>query len=183
MNRLNILLISIVYILPFAAQAGVLGVYKVEADQYRMMVEVLGHGEKIDLPTAKAAEEKIEDKPGADKQQEAEKTAVPESGEAFDFAAVKTDKDPIPSNKVFSFKIRLIPEKPGLVISTDNIKFDAEMPAHNHGMMTKPRTKRLAADLFRVDGVKLHMRGEWQLMFTLVRGITETVISVPYTLK
>jgi len=43
--------------------------------------------------------------------------------------------------------------------------FDARMPEHNHGMVTKPVIKKISASEYAVDGVKLHMSGKWVLEF------------------
>lgn len=49
-------------------------------------------------------------------------------------------------------------------ISSDLIKrvrFNADMPAHNHGMNTQPSVK-LLKNGFRIDGILYHMIGEWR---------------------
>ena len=41
-------------------------------------------------------------------------------------------------------------------------KIDARMPEHNHGMNVKPKIIELKAmQTYRVDGMKLHMPGDW----------------------
>lgn len=45
--------------------------------------------------------------------------------------------------------------------------FDARMPEHNHGMVTKPVVKKHADGQYTVDGVKLHMPGKWVLDFVV----------------
>lgn len=60
-------------------------------------------------------------------------------------------------------------------------KFNARMPAHNHGMVTKPKislkeeSKVGGAKVYRVDGVMLHMPGDWVLEF----DVTGKQLSVP----
>lgn len=45
-------------------------------------------------------------------------------------------------------------------------KFDASMPAHDHGMVvTATKPKLLEDGRYEVKGVKLHMPGSWQLEF------------------
>jgi hypothetical protein len=42
--------------------------------------------------------------------------------------------------------------------------FDGGMPQHGHGLETKPEvTDRLGPGVFRVDGVRFHMAGSWQI--------------------
>lgn len=62
--------------------------------------------------------------------------------------------------------------------------FDARMPAHNHGMTTKPKISAIKAPTgagrqFRVDGVMLHMPGDWVLQFDIGYGGNDKVVSVP----
>lgn len=42
--------------------------------------------------------------------------------------------------------------------------FDGGMPQHGHGFETSPRvTDELAPGVFRVDGIRFHMAGRWQI--------------------
>lgn len=42
--------------------------------------------------------------------------------------------------------------------------FDGGMPQHGHGFDTKPQvTDQLGPGVFRVDGVRFHMAGRWQI--------------------
>jgi hypothetical protein len=41
------------------------------------------------------------------------------------------------------------------------------MPAHGHGMVTEAKVTELAPGRFRVDGVKLHMPGVWELQLSM----------------
>ncbi len=43
------------------------------------------------------------------------------------------------------------------------IHFDAAMPAHGHGLADQPRLRPLGPRWFRVEGVRFHMSGAWQL--------------------
>ena len=43
--------------------------------------------------------------------------------------------------------------------------FDAVMPDHNHGMVTKAVIQKKSDAGYTVDGVKLHMPGKWILEF------------------
>lgn len=48
--------------------------------------------------------------------------------------------------------------------------FDAQMPEHGHGMFVKPKIKGSASNKYEIDGVKLHMRGRWELVFEWKKG-------------
>ena len=42
------------------------------------------------------------------------------------------------------------------------VRFDAWMPAHRHGMNTRPRAKPLDGGRWRAEGFLFHMPGRWQ---------------------
>lgn len=54
------------------------------------------------------------------------------------------------------------------------INFDAIMGAHNHGMIVKPKITKVARGEWRIDGVKLHMRGEWKFIFEWIEKEKKT---------
>ena len=45
------------------------------------------------------------------------------------------------------------------------IDFEAVMPAHNHGMVLKSKITRMGPREWRIDGLKMHMKGKWTLIF------------------
>jgi hypothetical protein len=57
--------------------------------------------------------------------------------------------------------------------------FDARMPAHNHGMVTKPIVKKVSDSEFSVEGVKLHMPGKWVFDFV----VSGNSVKVPLDVK
>jgi len=67
----------------------------------------------------------------------------------------------IPFNALFSMTVVLNKDSR----SADLIDFEAVMPAHNHGMVLKPKITRMGSREWRIDGLKLHMKGNWKLIF------------------
>ena len=57
------------------------------------------------------------------------------------------------------------------------INVSGGMPAHDHGLATRPRvTAELGGGLYQLDGLRFHMRGEWELTFTIeAEGRTDSV--------
>lgn len=56
----------------------------------------------------------------------------------------------------------------GAPIEGATITVDGGMPEHNHGLPTTPAvTADLGAGKYRVEGVKFHMSGWWQLKFAI----------------
>ncbi len=52
----------------------------------------------------------------------------------------------------------------------DQVRVDARMPAHGHGMNYRPQATQLAVGHYRFDGLILHMPGHWQLIFDVVQA-------------
>lgn len=72
----------------------------------------------------------------------------------------------------------------GLVVT--QLAFDARMPEHNHGMLTKATVTPVSTpgnNTFKVKGVKLHMEGFWELIFVITtqQGKRHKVV-VPFSL-
>ena len=54
------------------------------------------------------------------------------------------------------------------------VKVDADMPAHQHGMNTQPELSEKGDSTYQVDGMLFHMSGEWVIMVDVTRaGRTE----------
>jgi hypothetical protein len=51
-----------------------------------------------------------------------------------------------------------------------NMKLDATMPAHKHGMNYKPEIQQVANNIYRGSGMFFHMPGEWQISVELLSG-------------
>jgi hypothetical protein len=47
------------------------------------------------------------------------------------------------------------------------VKIDAHMPDHRHGMNYKPTIKTLGGGRFRADGMMFHMPGRWEFLFDI----------------
>lgn len=76
----------------------------------------------------------------------------------------KGDKDPgLPVNQMTSLIVKITTKDGKPVPMTTLPSFDARMPEHGHGMVVKPKAAPGAtSDEVRIDGVKLHMAGNWE---------------------
>ena len=54
------------------------------------------------------------------------------------------------------------------------IRIDATMPAHNHGMNYRPAAAETAPGHYKFTGLMLHMAGTWRLTIDLVQGSKRT---------
>lgn len=85
---------------------------------------------------------------------------VAQSGELQ--VAFRTTPSPVKVGQPF----RLVAEvcaPPGVVVS--DLKVDALMPAHKHGMNYRPQVSRGSGGQFQVTGLLFHMPGRWQYVF------------------
>lgn len=113
-------------------------------------------------------------------------SAVPESESPADLTAApievlsesgryvieyNTAPNPIPRNEMFEMRVTVRePLKNGPAAHV-SLEVDAGMPGHGHGMNTLPVVKGSPTDGFQVQGMCLHMAGDWELIFTIRRGV------------
>ena len=60
--------------------------------------------------------------------------------------------------------------------------FDAVMPEHRHGMVTRPKIRDSKTGEYLIEGLKLHMPGEWRFAIKLVRGKSTAQVAIPLKL-
>ncbi len=84
---------------------------------------------------------------------------------------------PIPVGQHFGIDFVLCPAAP----AADEVRVDAQMPEHRHGMNYRASVRNLGPQHYRADGLLLHMPGRWQLIFDVRRG--DTVQRLSQTLQ
>jgi hypothetical protein len=52
----------------------------------------------------------------------------------------------------------------------DELRVDAWMPDHRHGMNYRPSVKALGGGRYRAEGLLFHMPGRWEFLFELRSG-------------
>ncbi|MFT7464828.1 MAG: hypothetical protein ACI9EF_003188 [Pseudohongiellaceae bacterium] len=72
----------------------------------------------------------------------------------------------VPRNVEFSMEALLIQE--GQLVPGAQLQVTGFMPAHGHGMVQLPQCSEIGDGRYQVDGMLLHMRGSWQVRFTVV---------------
>lgn len=98
---------------------------------------------------------------------------------------VVLDADPgIDLNKVFTMTVKVRPLTEAMkVASFTDVQMDAKMPAHKHGMVVKPKVSATAPNEFKIEGLKLHMAGDWELYLGLKAGALPVFWTVPWSVK
>jgi hypothetical protein len=70
---------------------------------------------------------------------------------------------PVRRNQDHDLAVRLTLD--GIALPGAEVILRGWMPDHGHGFVQQPRVVEEGAGAYRVDGVRLHMRGSWQLFF------------------
>lgn len=77
-----------------------------------------------------------------------------------------TRPDPIPFSELFELDV-MVKDGSDKTVENASLAVKVTMPAHGHGMQTKPEVAPGEKGKFVVSGMKFHMRGEWQINFTV----------------
>ena len=102
---------------------------------------------------------------------------------ANEFIVTYTTPDGPPEiNRMHSW-ILYVESDSGDPIEGADIEVDGGMPAHNHGLPTQPRvTEDLGDGYYRLDGVRFHMSGDWEMFVTIRSDESEETVVIPITL-
>jgi hypothetical protein len=77
----------------------------------------------------------------------------------------KTTPDPVQVGRHFTLQFALCPR--GQTALPAEVRVDAHMPEHKHGMNYQPSVAALGPGLYRAEGLMFHMPGRWELVFEL----------------
>ncbi len=88
-----------------------------------------------------------------------------------------SELQPIEINRIHNWLLH-IETTSGDPVAGAGIEVTGGMPLHNHGLPTRPLvTEELGDGNYRLEGMRFHMAGDWQLTITIVAGgKTDTVI-------
>ena len=85
--------------------------------------------------------------------------------------------DPIVINRIHRWVLE-ITDADGHAVTGAKISVDGGMPAHDHGLPTRPRvTGEPEPGQYRLEGLRFHMRGQWQIELTIdVQGVRDVAV-------
>ena len=91
-------------------------------------------------------------------------------------AAFLSLSEPIPLGKIHSWRLH-VEDANARALTDAVISIEGGMPAHGHGLPTKPRvTQNLGGGDYLVEGMKFQMHGLWVVRFGIsAAGKTDTV--------
>ena len=89
----------------------------------------------------------------------------------------QSDLQPLQINQLHSWVVR-VEDVSGEGVTGAEITVDGGMPEHDHGLATRPRvTAELGDGNYRLDGLRFHMAGDWELTLTIVaNGKTDAAV-------
>ena len=89
---------------------------------------------------------------------------------------------PLEINRIHSWVLH-VESNEGLPVENAQISVEGGMPEHDHGLPTRPRvTEELGGGDYRLEGMRFHMRGYWEIVVTVVTDQGSTVIIIPLQL-
>jgi len=108
---------------------------------------------------------------------------LPQAAYAGELIVTYTTPDGPPEiNRMHSW-ILYIESESGEPIEGADIEVDGGMPAHDHGLPTRPRvTEDLGDGYYRLDGVRFHMSGYWEMVVTIRSDEADDTVVIPLTL-
>ena len=85
--------------------------------------------------------------------------------------------EPIAINRMHEWVLHL-ENAAGKPLAGAAIEIQGGMPAHDHGLPTSPRvTEELGDGNYRVEGMRFHMSGYWEVSLEIsAGGVTETAV-------
>lgn len=83
-------------------------------------------------------------------------------------------------NRMMDLKVTIdgLQEQNSTIGKYDLKFFDARMPEHNHGMIVSPKIRKIDNYHWKIEGVKLHMKGLWQFQMKLLVGDQEEQVEL-----
>ena len=93
-----------------------------------------------------------------------------------------TPAGPPEINRIHSWILHL-ESADGVPIKNASVEVIGGMPEHDHGLPTQPRvTEELGNGDYRLDGMRFHMRGYWEITVTVVTEERSSVVVIPLQL-
>lgn len=91
--------------------------------------------------------------------------------------AYQSELQPIEINRMHAWVLH-IADANGVPVEGAQIEIAGGMPQHDHGLATRPRlTAELGGGDYRIDGLRFHMTGEWQITLAIrASGVSDAVV-------
>ena len=103
---------------------------------------------------------------------------VPQVANAAEYVVTYSTPDGEPEINHMHSWILHVEDAAGKPVEGAEIEVEGGMPAHDHGLPTRPRvTEDLGDGDYRLDGVRFHMSGYWEMVITItVDGVEQSAV-------
>jgi len=93
-----------------------------------------------------------------------------------------SELQPLVINRIHNWMLHIVDEN-GDPVTGATISVQGGMPAHDHGLPTAPRmTQELENGGYLLEGMRFHMRGQWQIEISIDAGGNRDVVIIPLNL-
>ncbi len=90
--------------------------------------------------------------------------------------------EPIEINRIHEWLLH-IETADGDLVENAEVTVDGGMPVHNHGLPTRPTvTAYLGNGDYRVEGLRFHMNGQWEIWISVKSGSMTDIVTIPLQL-
>ncbi|MGI9271874.1 MAG: FixH family protein [Woeseiaceae bacterium] len=111
----------------------------------------------------------------------AQETSWTSEGNAY-VVRYQSELQPLQINKLHAWIIH-VEDIDGTPVEGAIIEATGGMPLHDHGLPTRPRmTAEIGAGDYRLDGMRFHMAGEWQITILIHVGESTDTVVITLTL-
>jgi hypothetical protein len=86
------------------------------------------------------------------------------------------------ANRLMRLQISFARLKDAKPLDIKLLQFNASMPSHQHGMVTKPNISSISVGRYQIDGVKFHMPGQWTIDLKLEQSGQAAQVAIPLKL-
>ena len=94
----------------------------------------------------------------------------------------RSELQPLAINKIHSWVLQ-VEDDDGEAVVGATISVVGGMPEHNHGLPTAPQVTATSGDgRYRVEGMRFHMRGYWEIRVSIDNGIQRDSVTIPVSL-
>lgn len=89
-----------------------------------------------------------------------------------------SDLQPVVINRMHSWVLDVV-DPDGKPVTGATLTVSGGMPIHDHGLPTSPRvTRELEPGRYLLEGMRFHMRGEWQVEVAIEAGELSDVVVI-----
>ena len=91
----------------------------------------------------------------------------------------QSELQPLAINKIHSWVLQVEDSDGGTIVGATS-SVEGGMPEHNHGLPTEPEvTATLGEGRYRVEGMRFHMRGYWEIRVSIDDGAQRDSVTIP----